>query len=120
MNVWKWEMKMCCSMQIESLHKQLLECKHEGRTEEIALRPNVTAAPHDETLFDGLMLDVRSKDNNKLQVSGTVFYWSLSKGYWQESTVICIFENIDTCIDWLSNKSAAGEECSEVLYEKCS
>ena len=120
MSVKKWEMNMCCSMQIESLHKQLLECRHEGRKKDISLCPDIMAAPHDETLFDGLMLYIRSIDNGKIQVSGTVFYWSPPKGYWDKSAVICTFDNIDVCIDWLSKKSTASEEGTEVLYEKCS
>lgn len=119
MDVWKWEMKMCCGMQIESLQTQLLECKQKGQTTDIAVRPKYPAAPHDEMLFDSVTLFARSKDDGKIEVSGTVNYWSSSKGYWHESAVIRTFDGIDACIDWLNNASAASEECAEILDEKC-
>ena len=119
MNVWKWEMDMCCSMQIESLRKQLQECKNKGITTEIALSPEYPAAPRNESLFDCVMLYAKSLKDCKLEVSGTVFYWSPGRGNWQKSSVIRIFDNLDECINWLSNEDKASEECTEFLYEKC-
>ena len=119
MNVWKWEMDMCCSMHINSLYKQLKELKEKGITTCIAVHPKYPAAPHDETLFDCVMLYAKSIDNGKMEISGTVFYWSPSKGNWQKSTVIRTFADIDECIAWLANENAASNECAEILYERC-
>lgn len=120
MNVWKWEMDMCCSMHIESLYKQLLLCKEQGMSTGISVQPRYPAAPHDETLFDCVMLYAKSVgETGAMEISGTVFYWSPSKGDWQKSTVIRTFDNLDDCIAWLKNENAASEECAEIFYERC-
>lgn len=119
MNVWKWEMDMCCSMHIETLYKQLNEIKENGVSADIAVHPDYSAAPHDETLFDCIMLYAKSIDDTKMEITGTVFYWSPYRGHWEKSTVIRTFANLDECLAWLSNKNAASDECAEILYERC-
>lgn len=120
MNVWKWEMDMCCSMHIESLYKLLKEYKEKGVLTGIAVSPKFPAAPHDETLFDCVMLYAKSVDDSeKIEISGTVFYWSPLKGDWQKSTVIRTFAGLEECIAWLGNENAASTECAEILYERC-
>lgn len=69
-DVWKWELRMCCSMHVESLYKQLLQCLQQGTTTGINLSPDYAAAPHDETLFDSVMLSLKSTEEGALELHG--------------------------------------------------
>ena len=119
-NVWKWEMESCCCMNLEDLYKQLSELYEKGKTIDISISPDFKAAPHDETLFDGVVLLVKSTDEGKIEVNGVVYYWHATDGGWHENTVIRTFEKIEDCLQWLKNDDyAASKECSDILYERC-
>lgn len=120
MDVWKWEMDMCCSMQIESLYKKLLVCKEKGTMTGICLRANIPAAPMNESLFDNVMLFVESDEKDgKIVVTGKVHYWSPVKGSWNKTTEIRSFDSFDECLEWMENENVASKECAEILYERC-
>ena len=78
MNVWKWEMDMCCSMHIESLYKLLKEYKEKGVLTGIAVSPKFPAAPHDETLFDWCPLSVGVQKLPAVSVVATALNGSTS------------------------------------------
>lgn len=119
MSVWKWEMGMCCRMHIESLYKLLSELKDRDVSSGIVVHPDYYATPFNDTLFDSIMLYAKSIDNGKIEISGTVFYWTPGTEGWKKSTVIRTFPNLDESLAWLSNKDAARDECTELFYERC-
>lgn len=119
-DVWKWEIKMCCSLHIQSLLKLLQKCQDEGDTTEICVCPNYGAAPHDELLFDSVVLQAKSMgDGEKIEISGTVTYWSPGTSFWEKSTTIRSFASLDECMTWLKNERAASEECADILGKNC-
>lgn len=119
-SIWKWEMKMCCSLHIHSLLELLQKCQDEGDTTGICVCPDYGAAPRNESLFDTVALQAKSTgDGEKIEISGTVTYWSPSKSFWEESTVIRSFVSLDECITWLKNENAASEECADILEKNC-
>jgi len=103
-------------MQIEQLYEKVLECKQNDVSKGFSAAPRGQAAPHDETLFDGVRLYAESADGSHIEISGTVTYWNPVDGYSQESTVIRQFDDIDSCLAWLKNKGAASDECATTLY----
>jgi len=106
---------MCCDMHIESLYKQLQECLQKGQRTGINLSPQYAAAPHDETLFDSVMLSLKSTADGTLELRGAVSYWNPAQGYHGQSTTIRAFANADDCLTWLQDSSAASEECADVM-----
>ena len=118
-DVWKWELKMCCSLHVESLYKLLLQCQQQEITTGINLSPDYAAAPHDETLFDSVRLSLKSTEEGTLGLHGTVSYWSPGRGFWGYSTDIRTFETVNSCIEWLSDTHAASKKCAEVLSARC-
>lgn len=120
MNVWKWEMEMCCSLHVNSLLKLLQACKEEGKTTGINVCPNYGAAPHDESLFDSVTLSAKSVGEDvKIEITGTVTYWNPYDSFRSKSTVIRSFNSLDECMAWLMNENTASKECAELLEEHC-
>ena len=117
-NLWLFNMEMCCSMQISSLRTKLEECKKDGRTNCI-VSPNYPAASNEDYLFDCMNLYARLGDDGTVELSGTVFYWDPVDGDTQKSTTIKTFPDLDDCLSWLGNESAARDKCVEMLDENC-
>lgn len=120
MNVWKWEMEMCCGLHVKSLLKLLQLCEDEGNTTGINVCPDYGAAPQNESLFDTVILSAKSVgDDGKIEITGTVTYWNPYSSFRSKSAVIRSFNSLDECMAWLKNENAASEECAEVLEEHC-
>lgn len=119
MDTWKWEMEMCCSMHIQSLYEKLLQCQQQGITTGINVAPDYGAAPYDETLFDTLRLSVKTTEEGLLALRGAVSYWSPRSGFSGKSSTIRTFDNLESCLEWMENKSAASDECAEIMSERC-
>jgi len=117
-SLWLFNMEMCCNMQISSLRVKLEECKSMGRTN-CVVSPNHPAASNEDYLFDCMKLYARLKEDGQVVVEGVVFYWDPVDGDTQKSAVIRTFKDLDDCLTWISNESAAKEECVEVLNENC-
>ena len=117
-DVWKFEMRLCCGMNIKDLYDQLLEIRNFQNISDYAITPHCMAAPHNESLVDGVRLYVKT-NSGKIDVTGTVFYWHVTEGSWQKSTTIHSFDTIEECLEWLKNESAACEECANILNERC-
>ena len=81
--------------------------------------PDYPAASNEDYLFDCMNLYARLKEDGQVIVEGVVFYWNPVDGDTQKSAVIRAFKDIDECLGWISNESAAKEECVEVLNENC-
>jgi hypothetical protein len=105
-------------MQISSLRVKLEECKNAGRTN-CVVSPNYPAASNEDYLFDCMNLYAMLKEDGKVVVEGVVFYWNPVDGDTQKSAVIATFKDLDECLTWISNESAAKEECVEILNENC-
>ena len=58
-------------------------------------------------------------DDGTVELSGTVFYWDPVDGDTQKSTTIKTFPDLDDCLSWLGNESAARDKCVEMLDENC-
>ena len=110
---------MCCSMHIQSLYEKLLQCQQQGITTGINVAPDYGAAPYDETLFDTLRLSVKTTEEGLLALRGAVSYWSPRSGFSGKSTTIRTFDNLESCLEWMENKSAASDECAEIMSERC-
>ena len=67
----------------------------------------------------GMNLYAMLKEDGKVVVEGVVFYWNPVDGDTQKSAVIATFKDLDECLTWISNESAAKEECVEILNENC-
>ena len=110
---------MCCGMQISSLIAKLEDCKRMGRTKSGVVSPNYPAASNEDYLFDCMNLYARLGDDGTVELSGTVFYWNPVDGDTKKSVTIQTFPNLDACLEWLGNESAARDKCVELLNENC-
>lgn len=117
-DVWKFEMRLCCSMNIEDLYKQLLEISDTPSVTDFSITPKFMAAPQNEMLFEGVDLYIKTNDG-KIDVTGTVHYWHSTDGSHSKTTTIHSFDTIEDCLEWLKNESASCEECASILYERC-
>ena len=118
-HLWLFNMDMCCGMQISSLLVKLRDCKRMGRTTSCVVSPNYPAASNEDYLFDCMNLYARLGDDGTVELSGTVFYWDPVDGDTQKSTTIKTFPDLDDCLSWLGNESAARDKCVEMLDENC-
>ena len=112
-NLWLFNMKMCCRMQISSLLAELQNYKRMGRTTSCIVSPLYPAASNEDYLFDCMNLYARLGDDGTVELSDTVFYWDPVDGNTQQSVVIQTFSDLDACISWLGNKEAARDKCVE-------
>ena len=117
-SLWLFNMRMCCNMQISSLRVELEACKRYGWTRSV-VSPDCPAASNEDYLFDCMNLYASLKEDGQVVIEGVVFYWSPADGDTQESAVIHTFKDLDECLSWIRNESAAQEECVEVLNENC-
>ena len=90
-----------------------------GRTTSGVVSPNYPAASNEDYLFDCMNLYARLGDDGTVELSGTVFYWNPVDGDTQKSVTIQTFPNLDDCLSWLGNESAARNKCVEMLDENC-
>ncbi len=118
-HLWLFNMDMCCRMQISSLLEKLEDCKRMGRTASCEVCPDYPAASNEDYLFDCMDLYARLGDDGTVELLGTVFYWNLTDGKTQKSVTIQTFPNLDACLEWLGNTSAALDKCVELLNENC-
>lgn len=118
-HLWLFNMDMCCRMQISSLLVKLRDCKRMGRTTSCVVSPNYPAASNEDYLFDCMNLYARLGDDGTVELSGTVFYWDPVDGDTQKSTTIKTFPDLDDCLSWFGNESAARDKCVEMLDENC-
>lgn len=114
MDVWLWEMDMCCSMQLEELAKKLIESP--DLPAGTSLRSGIASAPHDESLFDSMWLWLDSAPDGKLVLSGTVHSWLPEKGPWDKTGVIRSFDGQEDFLEWI-NIGGASEQCAEAVRE---
>jgi hypothetical protein len=114
MSVYRFEMEMCCSMQVRSLIHELELCKQVGDITGRMVHPRYPAAPRDDTLFDSMNLYAKLADDGKVELSGTVFYWNHIDGDTQETTVIENFPDIDACLEWLKSGGKSKEIASRL------
>jgi len=114
-HLWLFNMDMCCGMQISSLIAKLEDCKRMGRTTSGVVSPNYPAASNEDYLFDCMNLYARLGDDGTVELSDTVFYWNPVDGDTQKSVTIQTFPNLDACLEWLGNESAARDKCVELL-----
>ena len=70
-------------------------------------------------VFDCMNLYARLGDDGTVELSGTVFYWNPVDGDTQKSVTIQTFPNLEACLEWLGNESAARDKCVELLNENC-
>ena len=115
MDIWKSEMESCCRMHIRDLYDLLKEYLDNDKTEPIFLSPKYAAAPHDESLFDCVILSIKADLDGKLILSGTVKYWNPVDGGWKKTADIRCFDDAANCLEWLSDVGPAGQECAEIL-----
>lgn len=118
-HLWLFNMDMCCGMQISSLLAKLEDCKRMGRTTSCVVSPNYSAASNEDYLFDCMNLYAKLGDDGTVELSGTVFYWDPVDGDTQKSVTIQTFPDLDACLSWLGNESAARNKCVEMLDENC-
>ena len=113
-DVWLWEMQMCCSMHLKALREKLLEYGGAPLPDDTTIGPLLTAAPHDDTLFDSVTLYIKAGLN--LHVFGDVSYWTPDRGHWNKACVIRSFGTTSECLEWLKDEHlAASEECARKL-----
>lgn len=116
MDVWKWEMEMCCSMQLSALAENLSKSGERRLTPGTTVGSGVTSAPRDEMLFDAVRIHARVSDEERIDVIGTVFYWRIDKGDWSRTARLRTFDNLNQCLDWLKDeKGSASKECAEIF-----
>ena len=113
-DLWRFNMDMCCSMQISTLRTRLEECKRDGRIN-CVVGPRFPAASNEDYLFDCMNLYARLKEDGQVVVEGVVFYDDDT----HKSAVIRSFKDLDDCLAWIGNEYAAGDECVKVLNENC-
>ena len=118
-SLWLFNMEMCCRMQVSSLAAKLEDCKRMRRTTSCVVSPDYPAASNEDYLFDCMNVYARLDDDGNVELSGTVFYWNPVDGDTQKSTVIQTFPDIDSCIEWFADESAARDKCVELLNENC-
>lgn len=119
MNIWKSEMTSCCRMNIEALYKRLMENKEGAGVAGFLLSSGIAAAPHDETLFDSVTFYVKTVDNGSNELIGKVHYWHPTDGPSDKTAIIRTFDDIDKCMEWLTDKWQAIDESAGVMAEKC-
>ena len=116
LDIRKHEMYSCCRMNIEDLYKQLLEISDTPSVTDFSITPKFMAAPHNEMLFEGVDLYIKTNDG-KIDVTGTVHFWHSTDGGWSKTATIHTFDTIEDCLEWLKNESEACQECTDILSE---
>lgn len=119
MDIWKSEMESCCRMHLRDLYGLLKEYLKNGNKEPISLSPKYAAAPHDESLFDCMVLSIKADQDGKLIISCKVKYWHPVDGGWNKTADIRCFDDTDSCLEWLADVGPAGRECAEILAKRC-
>jgi len=116
MDVWLWEMEMCCGMELEALRKKMSAYQGQRMEPGTVIDSGMYACPMDETLFEGLSFKIVAHENGQLEVIGTVRYWSPSDGGWDMSASLKTFNNLKDCNQWLKDEhSASRKECACIL-----
>ena len=119
MDIWKSEMESCCSMNIDSLYKRLMENKEKVGEPGFLLSSGIAAAPHDEMLFDSVTFYVKTVEDSKLELTAKVHYWHATDGAWDKVAVIDKFSDIDECLLWLNDNRNASKQSADILAKKC-
>ena len=119
MDIWKSEMISCCGMNIEALYERLQDNREKAADAGFVLSSGIAAAPYDETLFDSVTFYVKTVDDGSMELIGKVHYWHPTDGPSDKTAVIRIFDDIDKCLGWLTDKWPAVNESADILAEKC-
>lgn len=115
-NVWKWEMQLCCSMQLEALYKKLT-ASPDIMSENESIWSGICSAPRNELLFDAVNFFLRKADGNRLEIYGIVHYLHPVKGPWNSSAVLRVFDTLQECLEWLKDPEMKNsQECAEIFY----
>lgn len=116
MDVWIWEMEMCCGMEMEALRKEMDAYSGRELAPGTKIDSGMTACPHDEMLFEAVRFWINVLENGRMEVMGRVFYWHAADGGWHKTATLRTFETFDDCLKWLDNKDSAGsEESASIL-----
>ena len=117
-NVYELEVEWAINSQIKSLGKVLHDFQKPTENCELAIRSSIVSAPHNESLFDSLVIFVQLDNDGKAHLRGTISEYNYPQDDIVYKYEIISFSSFDELLVWFDNYYDVKEKCYEVMLGK--